>query len=463
MKHIVLTILLILLSIYPKAQNLDIIDRLSIDTTQINDCIRKSIETNATLSSHSYLHHYTIYHLFDSCQHTQDDYLNFTFIDSMKVVRCIIPHISDSSNIYVQSFFLCDSLENIIAKGYGYNYHIFPFKDECDNILNHPEKELINLYKDGLVDFIFTTGNKNDVDFEYYGLSDICYGVNKVTDKMYIIIVTLYGLEYFDFETIINDNWDDFIIGLPKLKEEVYQRQRLRNNTDNNYDKTLDIIQKYQLDTLTTSNFIKTQIRNNSKFDTSNISKIYSIYYFSLVSDTIFCENIMNYYFIDSLKPTYLHPKKKKTIVLSTSSSVYDNYDCLIAQLSPLSLIPLHRSVRDKNIYQHNSEMKRLLDAKKMDLIFGIIGLPFNLYWGVNIDERKIYPIFQTSIGSKIFNMETMKHYFYEKITCPNQILSGSGCYMEELYECIKMENIIKNLERDDNVRIFKDYIIIEQ
>ena len=129
MKHIVLTILLSLLSIYTKAQNLDIIDRLAIDTTQINDCIRKSIETNATLSSHSYLHHYTIYHLFDSCHHTQDDYLNYTFIDSMKVVRCIIPQTSDSSNIYVHSFFLSDSSENIIAKGYGYNYHIFPFKD----------------------------------------------------------------------------------------------------------------------------------------------------------------------------------------------------------------------------------------------------------------------------------------------------------------------------------------------
>ena len=463
MKHIVLTILLSLLSIYTKAQNLDIIDRLAIDTTQINDCIRKSIETNATLSSHSYLHHYTIYHLFDSCHHTQDDYLNYTFIDSMKVVRCIIPQTSDSSNIYVHSFFLSDSSENIIAKGYGYNYHIFPFKDEYDNILNHPEKELINLYKDGTVDFIFTTGNKNDVDFEYHGLSDIYYGVNKATNKMYIIIVSLYGLECFDFETIINDDWDDFIIGLPKLKEEVYQRQRLRNNADSNYDKTLDIIQKYQLDTLTTSNFIKTQIRDNSKFDTSDISKIYSIYYFSLVSDTIFCENIMNYSFIDSLKPTYLHPEKKKTEILSTSSSVYDNYNCLIAQLSPLSLSPLHRSVRDNNIYQHNSEMKRLLDAKKMDLIFGIIGLPFNLYWGVNIGERKIYPIFQTSIGSKIFNMETIRHYFYEKITCPNQILSGSGFYMEELYECIKMETIIRNLERDDNVGIFKDYIIIGQ
>ena len=270
-------------------------------------------------------------------------------------------------------------------------------------------------------------------------------------------------MECFDFETIINDDWDDFIIGLPKLKEEVYQRQRLRNNADSNYDKTLDIIQKYQLDTLTTSNFIKTQIRDNSKFDTSDISKIYSIYYFSLVSDTIFCENIMNYSFIDSLKPTYLHPEKKKTEILSTSSSVYDNYNCLIAQLSPLSLSPLHRSVRDNNIYQHNSEMKRLLDAKKMDLIFGIIGLPFNLYWGVNIGERKIYPIFQTSIGSKIFNMETIRHYFYEKITYPNQILSGSGFYMEELYECIKMETIIRNLERDDNVGIFKDYIIIGQ
>ena len=62
----------------------------------------------------------------------------------MKVVRCIIPQTSDSSNIYVHSFFLSDSSENIIAKGYGYNYHIFPFKDEYDNILNHPEKELIN-------------------------------------------------------------------------------------------------------------------------------------------------------------------------------------------------------------------------------------------------------------------------------------------------------------------------------
>ena len=61
---------------------------------------------------------------------------------------------------------------------------------------------MINLYKDGTVDFIFTTGNKNDVDFEYYGLSDIYYGVNKMTNQMYIIIVTLYGLECFDFETI---------------------------------------------------------------------------------------------------------------------------------------------------------------------------------------------------------------------------------------------------------------------
>jgi hypothetical protein len=34
---------------------------------------------------------------------------------------------------------------------------------------------------------------------------------------------------------------------------------------------------------------------------------------------------------------------------------------------------------------------------------------------------------------------------------------------MEELYECIKMETIIRNLERNDNVGIFKDYIIIEQ
>ena len=182
----------------------------------------------------------------------------------------------------------------------------------------------------------------------------------------------------------------------------------------------------------------------------------------------------MNYSFIDSLKPTYLHPEKKdqkqfkkryKTNeqgnvlddnigFLSTSSCIYDNCDCLIAQLSPLSLSPLHRSVRDKNIYQHNSEMKRLLDAKNMDLIFGIIGLPFNLYWGVNIDERKIYPIFQTSIGSKIFNMETMGHYLYEKITSQSQIYSGLGCYMEELYECIKMETIIRNLERNDNVGI---------
>lgn len=483
MKHILLTISLILLSIYPKAQNLDIIDRLSIDTTQINDCIRKSIETNASLPSNSHLHHYTIYHLFDSCQHAKKDYLNYTFIDSMKIIRCIIPQTSDSSNIYVQSFFLCDSLDNVVAKGYGYNYHIFPFKGQYDNLLNHPEKELINLYKDGTVDFIFTTGNKNDVDFEYYGLSDIYYGVNKMTNQMYIIIVTLYGLECFDFETIINDNWDDFIIGLPKLKEEVYQRQRYINNTSNNYDQTIDIVQKYQLDTLTTSNFIKTQIRDNSKFDTSNISKIYSIYYFSLIPNTISYESLMNYSFIDSLNPIYLHPEKKdqkqfkkryKTNeqgnvlddnigFLSTSSCIYDNCDCLIAQLSPLSLSPLHRSVRDKNIYQHNSEMKRLLDAKKIDLIFGIIDLPFNLYWGVNIDERKIYPIFQTSIGSKIFNMETMGHYLYEKITSQSQIYSGLGCYMEELYECIKMETIIRNLERGDNVRIYKDSITIER
>lgn len=228
------------MSKYYYAQNsLDIIEKLSIDTTDIYSRIENDCFKNTKLSDKIDLKIFVFYKFEDNACHDKQDYVDGSYLDSLSLIwyqpkmsevnsskKCVLhkknKEVSDKDDLAtilldIDAYTVTDNNGVIIGMG----------GDIYSRCLNVPyDTALVFSFVDPTtyqyskkMDFIFRTRNKMK-DNKYL------YGINKNEGIIYVIVDTRFGSEIFTIEEIVTHHWDDFQNGLPILYEEVREKKK---------------------------------------------------------------------------------------------------------------------------------------------------------------------------------------------------------------------------------------------
>ena len=196
------------------------------------------------------------------------------------------------------------------------------------------------------------------------------------------------------------------------------------------FSQSLNLIERFNLDTLTMFNMIRSSFNNECNKPLSGRNDI-RIYPFYLFVDT--CKHSKGDYtdfsFLEKLVPVYLdipkwHPSSKNT---DTTAQVLDMRGFIVADTSgcPLGIggAPIdpccYQNCINSNTVYSKLGMLHLLHENKMDIIFrtcsGWHSRNYSDYFfGINYAARELFVIVDTRYGTEVFAIEDILEHHWE-------------------------------------------------
>ena len=231
-------ILLLLVSVIPSFGQMyfDLVTRYMIDTSNLFQKVRIGITNNNEFNQESNYLIYPIYRFKDTRPHSKDDYINGVFLNSLITVNKT-DNFSRKNAGPEESRCLPICERILIASHDGefmghadtYFFRCF-YKCQCDNkVMINRDAPLSDLLYNHVYDYLFATT-------QYYSKDSIrvYYGINKKKKQVDVVFHTKYGIKIISIEEVVNNHWEDFYQGSPKLKNEIY------NDLKHSFDSIMD-------------------------------------------------------------------------------------------------------------------------------------------------------------------------------------------------------------------------------
>lgn len=198
----------------------DMITRYMIDTSSLYQKVREGIANNEQFCQQKKYMIYPIYQFVDTKPHTKEDYLNYSFLNTL------IPLHRMSNNNLTGSGWLtkCDRILIVDTQGIymgqadTYSFCSY-YRCECDDVVMiNQDASLSELLYRHVFDFLFSTT-------EYHPWDDtrIYYGVNKRNRQVNVVYYTKYGIRNMSMEEVVKKHWEILHYDTSELKRIIYE------------------------------------------------------------------------------------------------------------------------------------------------------------------------------------------------------------------------------------------------
>ena len=218
----------------------DVVLNYFIDTAALYDEVREAVQKCENLNNCSGIKIFPIYVFDDFSPHSQQDYLDGTFLGDLRPryyrKRELFQKFgidngfcgSNSRLVAVDEFLLVDNLGRFVAKVESGLFRVYASLPNSDSVLYiSPKSFMTDLLCTHDFDVVFRTSSFSHL----YKKPTVYFGVNKHEESISVIIHTMYGCKVFPIEDIIDHHWEDFQNQLTLLKHEV--NEELKNSFKN--------------------------------------------------------------------------------------------------------------------------------------------------------------------------------------------------------------------------------------
>ncbi len=220
----------------------DVVLNYFIDTAALYEEVREAVQKSENLNSCSGIKIFPIYVFDDFSAHSQQDYLDGTFLRDLspRYYRKseLLQKLEMKENgkghgfcdtnsrllVAVDEFLLTDNHGDFVAKVESGLFRVYQSLPSTDSVLFiSPKSYMTNLLNTYDFDFVFRTSRFAHL----YKEPTVYFGVNKQEESISVIIHTLYGCEVFPMEVIVSCHWEDFQNQLIVLKQKVNDELKL--------------------------------------------------------------------------------------------------------------------------------------------------------------------------------------------------------------------------------------------
>lgn len=197
----------------------DMITRYMIDTSSLYQKVREGIANNEQFCQQKNYMIYPIYQFVDTKPHTKEDYLNYSFLNTLTPLHRMPTNNMKGSGWLTKCdrILIVDSLGEYMGQADTYSFCSY-FKCECDNVVMiNRDASISDLLYRHVFDFLFSTT-------EYHPWDDvrIYYGVKKRNRQVDVVYYTKYGIRIMSMEDVVKNHWEVFRYDASELKRFFY-------------------------------------------------------------------------------------------------------------------------------------------------------------------------------------------------------------------------------------------------